>query len=346
MDAKLVGIYRDSNLVPATCHGAWDLSSGVPDLVSVIIPAYNRSELLVRAIQSVRDQVYRPIEIIIVDDGSIDEIEVHVAVVTESLKSDHGLSLTFRKQEHCGAAAARNLGVLCSRGAYIQFLDSDDCLLPSKISAGVAILRESFSDYTYCRAQFVDHSGALLEHYFGSLGTGTARDVTDFIWQTMCPLFRRATIEALGPWREDLVNFQDWEYGARLELLGFTREYDPTVRAIFSQHAVGAMGAGALTEDKLRSIWCAYREISLLARAIKRLGPHLKYRLTRRMIFLAVQCGARSNWGLLQQIEAEIKQLKLNYFIVTLVVTLLGLFRASSVCRMLEAWGDRRMAND
>ena len=86
--------------------------------ISVVIPTYNRIELLKRSIDSVINQTIKPSEIIIVDDGSNDGTEAMVKKKYDSLK--------VIKQKNKGASAARNSGIKASSGELICFLDSDD----------------------------------------------------------------------------------------------------------------------------------------------------------------------------------------------------------------------------
>lgn len=96
-------------------------------LVSVIIPTYNRSAVIFRAIDSVFAQTYKNFELIIVDDGSTDETREHLRELIDSNK------IKYLKQENLGVSSARNLGVLNSKGSLITFLDSDDEWLPHKL---------------------------------------------------------------------------------------------------------------------------------------------------------------------------------------------------------------------
>jgi len=102
--------------------------------IDVIIPTFNRSVLLVRAIESVLSQSYKHFHLIIVDDGSTDE----TASVLE--KYEHLANLTTIKQENRGVSAARNLAVKNSTSDWISFLDSDDEWLPHKLAAQASYL--------------------------------------------------------------------------------------------------------------------------------------------------------------------------------------------------------------
>lgn len=86
--------------------------------ISVVIPTYNRAQVLCRAIESALDQTLPPDEVVVIDDGSTDRTEQ----IIERLRT----RICYVRQENAGASAARNRGVRESRGEWIAFLDSDD----------------------------------------------------------------------------------------------------------------------------------------------------------------------------------------------------------------------------
>jgi glycosyltransferase involved in cell wall biosynthesis len=98
-----------------------------PPPVSVIMPTYNRAALLPDAVRSVQAQTWRDWELIIVDDGSVDD----TAAVLESLSRDDRRLRLLANEGARGPAGARNTGIRAARGAAIAFLDSDDCWEPS-----------------------------------------------------------------------------------------------------------------------------------------------------------------------------------------------------------------------
>ncbi|MEI6079455.1 MAG: glycosyltransferase family A protein [bacterium] len=103
-------------------------------LVSVIIPTYNRAALLARAVQSVLSQTYKDLELIIVDDGSIDNTK---ELVQELVASDQRIKYFYIPNS--GVSKARNLGIQKSKGELIAFLDSDDEWLPQKLQKQVQL---------------------------------------------------------------------------------------------------------------------------------------------------------------------------------------------------------------
>lgn len=103
------------------------------DLVSVIIPTYNRAADCRRAVESVLAQSHREVEVIVVDDGSEDATRETI----EGLNS----RVVYLRQENAGVVAARNRGLAAAQGEFIAFLDSDDLFLPWKLEAQLAALR-------------------------------------------------------------------------------------------------------------------------------------------------------------------------------------------------------------
>ncbi len=102
-------------------------------LVSVVIPVFNGERFLAEAIQSVLDQTYRPLELIVVDDGSTDRS----APIARSFPD-----VRLIEQPHSGPATARNTGVAAARGAFLAFLDADDLMPADKLTRQVEHLRK------------------------------------------------------------------------------------------------------------------------------------------------------------------------------------------------------------
>lgn len=102
--------------------------------VSVIIPFYNGVKWLSEAVQSVLDQTYQNLEIIVVNDGSTENIEYFLQQYRDKI--------IYKYKENGGAASARNLALKYATGDYIAFLDSDDTWLPEKTQKQIAFMDE------------------------------------------------------------------------------------------------------------------------------------------------------------------------------------------------------------
>ena len=111
-------------------------------LVSVIIPAYNVEKVIVDALDSVYAQTYRPIEIIVIDDGSTDRTAdiVRNYIASETNKTNRtDIKLIYVYQKNYGPSKARNAGIKASKGEYIAFLDADDLWMQDKVEKQMQI---------------------------------------------------------------------------------------------------------------------------------------------------------------------------------------------------------------
>lgn len=112
-------------------------------LVSIVIPVYNRERYLQQCLQSCLDQVYRPIEIVLVNDGSTDGSHHVIESFIAAHQHEPGVSIRYRTQQNLGSALARNFGLELASGEFIQFLDSDDLFTQHGISRKV----DAIADY-------------------------------------------------------------------------------------------------------------------------------------------------------------------------------------------------------
>lgn len=109
----------------------------VDPLVSIIIPVYNRPNEFERALNSAIAQDYSNIEIIVVDDGSTEDIQ---SIARKYMVNKNSRTITYTKQENMGPGIARKTGLDLATGKYIQYLDADDIIFPQKVKAQVAAL--------------------------------------------------------------------------------------------------------------------------------------------------------------------------------------------------------------
>jgi glycosyltransferase involved in cell wall biosynthesis len=122
--------------------------SGEQIIFSVIIPVYNRADLLQRAIRSVLAQTFANYQIVVVDDGSLEPVATALAEVPAG-------KLKYVKIPNMGAAIARNVGIGLAGGEWIAFLDSDDAWLPQKLQRVYEYIKvhgPTFSYYSGFRA--------------------------------------------------------------------------------------------------------------------------------------------------------------------------------------------------
>lgn len=199
-------------------------------LVSVIIPTYGGNISLKRAIDSVLEQDYPSLEIVVVDDN---DPQTNARRCTEKIMdvfSEHPQIKYIKHEKNKNGSAARNTGVGSSRGEYIAFLDDDDMFLPQKISKQVAYLNiHKEFDAAYCwryegdKVVGSDLVGNLSESLLDLSFTPTTCSI----------MIRRSCYEELNGFDESYIRHQDFEF-----LLRFYRKYkigvvkEPLVRII------------------------------------------------------------------------------------------------------------------
>jgi glycosyltransferase involved in cell wall biosynthesis len=138
--------------------------------VSVIVPTYNRAELLKLTLRSILAQTVTPLEVIVVDDGSTDHTVNVCAEFSEAIK--------YIFQENRGLSAARNTGINAARGDWVGFCDSDDLWRPQKLEVQLAVLKETGARWSLTDFGLIDPDGnprAGGECGFSRMGYGFQR---------------------------------------------------------------------------------------------------------------------------------------------------------------------------
>ena len=193
-------------------------------LVTVVIPTYNRASTIGATLDSVMSQTYRALEIVVVDDGSTDDTQQ----VLEAFSS-HIINI---RQGNQGVAAARNAGITGSSGSIVMFLDSDDLWFPHTVEVQVGVLQAAGPDVpcVMCnltmsgddgddKTMFADRK--LHPQYSEGLWTNV-QDVltTRFLFTNQTLAIRRAALEAIRLFDEDLWVMEDFDLAMRLSTLG------------------------------------------------------------------------------------------------------------------------------
>ena len=205
-------------------------------LVSVIIPVYNRAGTIESAVDSVLSQTYRPLEIIVVDDGSTDG--------TVDVLARYGEKIRLIRQDNQGPSGARNTGIKAATGEIISFLDSDDSWLPKKTERQVKLLQRASSfgvGCCVCNAQMIHSDGRSVSSFaMADLKPARAEGIwsnpaemllTRFLFFNQVVAVRREMLERAGLFRQDLRIMEDYDLALRLSLSGpWAFINDPLVR--------------------------------------------------------------------------------------------------------------------
>lgn len=196
-----------------------------PSLISIIIPCYNQGHLLAQAIDSALAQAYPHVEVIVVDDGSTDN--------TCEIAQRYVGRVRYVRQQNAGLSAARNTGLTVAKGNYVNFLDSDDRLLPEKLARQAPLLEaDPGLALVYCRHFVTDADGNRTPaekresprgEVYHALRRGNFLPVHS-------ALVRRACIQEAGGFDAKLRALEDWDLWLRIALrYRFDRVEEPLV---------------------------------------------------------------------------------------------------------------------
>lgn len=193
-----------------------------PPLISVVIPAHNAAAFLAPTLASVFAQDHRPIEVILVDDGSTDD--------TLAIAKSWSPALRVCHQDNAGPSAARNRGIAMAEGEYLAFIDADDTWLPGRLHRHVAILTERPD---------LDMVLGLVQLDYGA-GEDALRFRSDepaiALFSFGAGLFRRGLFQLVGPLSEDLRNTEDADWFMRARDCGANWLVDQQSVLVYRRH--------------------------------------------------------------------------------------------------------------
>lgn len=187
----------------------------INELVSIIMPTYNRATVINRAIDSVLKQTYSNFELIIVDDGSTDNTFSLVnRLYSKELQSGH---IKYFQQQNSGVSAARNYGLSKSRGEYIAYLDSDNEWMPTFLEEMLSVFKIENCNTAYCGIEVFDsfrgkHFTRQTTYDRSKLLEGNFIDLNTFIHKHL--LFSQ-----YGGFDTSLKRLVDWDFILRLTKL-------------------------------------------------------------------------------------------------------------------------------
>ena len=192
----------------------------IEPLVTVIIPTFNRPELLRGAIGSILEQTYKNWDIIVINDAGID-VESLILSLNQTQR------IHYINQEHnCGPCAARNAGLVLAQGDIICFLDDDDRFLPNHLETVVSALRQPEIELVYTDARYVQEvieNGQRRVLTYSAPYRGIPYSRNRLLVENFIPIntwaLRRELILRAGLFAENYTALEDWEFLLRLTAL-------------------------------------------------------------------------------------------------------------------------------
>lgn len=224
-------------------------------LVSVIIPLYNQRHYVHEAINSVLQQTYSNIEIIVIDDGSTDH--------PEGVLSKYGSMIKVIRQVNRGLAAARNSGISESKGKYIQFLDADDTIFRDKIAYQTELLKETDNDIVgiASRYRLIDSKGEVLKEQkmFDEQSVGFDMLINGNIFAVHSILLKNLGSEIIS-FDEDAKSCEDWDLWLKLTSNGFRIATDEAILVDYHRRSRSMRDNGTIMAVSLEHVFSKHIE--------------------------------------------------------------------------------------
>jgi glycosyltransferase involved in cell wall biosynthesis len=199
-------------LLPIT-HSLLKMTNNNTPLISVIIPVHNGEKTIRGTIYSVLNQTYKNLEIIVINDGSLDL----TLQVTASIKDPRFKVFSYQKS---GVSVSRNRGIEQASGQFISFLDADDVWTPNKLEAQLKALQENpQASVAYSWVDYIDEYGSFFRHGNHITINGDAYEkmlVQNVLENGSNPLIRRQALINVGTFNNSLAYAEDWDMWLRL----------------------------------------------------------------------------------------------------------------------------------
>lgn len=204
----------------------WMPLSYVEGLVTVIITSYQRADYVVATANSIYNQTYRPIELIIIDDGSTDNTKETLLAWREKIEENNNFTFNYIYQENTGAPKARNRALSLSKGEFIQEVGSDDLIHPLKLEAQVKLLNSNKTCQSVWNPLLRFTNDLESSLFSKNITISNLADNPIVINRSenlfkpeffpSAGLHRRSVFYYSGPWHTELKRWQDLEYQTRM----------------------------------------------------------------------------------------------------------------------------------
>ncbi|MCX2573428.1 glycosyltransferase [Pedobacter sandarakinus] len=186
-------------------------------LISIIIPSYNYGHFIAETLNSIVSQTYSNWEVIIVDDGSVDNSQ---EIVQNFCTADKRFIWILKKNG--GVSTARNVGIKAASGKFIQFLDADDLISPDKLQIQVDyLIKHEKIDIIFSDGLFFDELGYMKPAPAPYLNSSAFNNICELSHQNLlisAPIFRKRILLTDTPFPQNIRYNEDWEFWLELAL--------------------------------------------------------------------------------------------------------------------------------
>jgi GT2 family glycosyltransferase len=225
-------------------------------LVSVIIPCYNQARFVGRAIHSCLDGNSLPLEIIVVDDGSIDDVQ--------SALAEFGKTVKLIGRTKSGVSSARNAGLRVATGKFVKFLDADDWLFPGTLDRQVRILEQAQNSILVTGYCFSYEDGTRPdEDYYPTFGLWEASLAQASTSPIHAFLFPMDLVVDVGKFDETLEICEDYDFRCRAALIGVKTVALHSIECAYYRHVQNTTDDLEKTRKAFLIVWKRYFHLIL-----------------------------------------------------------------------------------
>jgi glycosyltransferase involved in cell wall biosynthesis len=312
----------ESNTSRKSDHAiGWLAGDGQRDLVSIVVPTFNRATLVLELLENLSQQTWKHLQIIVVDDGSTDDTAARI----ENWKSSHrDVRLLYLKKAQGGASSARNVGLLHCNGEFIYFIDSDDLIFPHALENMINEIRSSGIPFCVATISTAGRDGVfqrLAKEYAPYLNKNV---IFRNGWATHGALFCRHVIRDAGPHNETLLGAEDLELRWRIiSVSGQPANLEQTI-GIQRFHDSGHLWQDISDEQKDEALMKAIRVYMQWSQKQKYHPESVSRGLLMHGSIMAIKFGARSDWKHKDQAVELLALSKVHYPL--LCRAMMGLF--------------------
>jgi glycosyltransferase involved in cell wall biosynthesis len=183
-------------------------------LVSIIIPTFNRGQIISETLASVENQIYKNWECIVIDDGSEDNTQELLNFFSQK---DKRFKFFKRNRTTKGAPTCRNIGIEFSKGEFLYFFDSDDIMYPELLVTFISeFKKEEVIDFCCCEADYFDFDKIVRTTNHALIPHSIEGHLKNYGFMAPSFFIKKSLLVDIGFWDETILRLQDVDYFSRL----------------------------------------------------------------------------------------------------------------------------------
>lgn len=231
-------------------------------VITIVIPIYNRKELLNRTLNSILESTFRPIKMILVDNGSTDG-SMELCEEFKKKYESETIEITIAQESRNGACCARNKGLDLCTTEYVYFFDSDDLFDKDFLHDCSQVIEKGKPDMLICKTNMCYKGQTNVR--FQKKTTECKYQILASMLSTQSMVFKKDYLLKIGKWNEDVLKWNDWELGVRALINNPTIAWltDKAYHTVFvHENSITGKNFSGKYKDELNAIDAVYNVLT------------------------------------------------------------------------------------